>query len=81
MEYELVKIVCQAVIAKRENGQIVGEDEAPPRACYTLEEILAYRGAIAESINEANAAASAEQNGDGQLEALPGVLPEEVEAE
>lgn len=49
MQFELVKIVCVAIVSQREGDKIVGEIESPRVACYDEGQLVAYRkNALAE---------------------------------
>jgi hypothetical protein len=62
MSFELVKIVCVAVIAERDGDSIVGEQESPQKACYSNEELVEYRSQILGEIAAKNAELAAVPN-------------------
>jgi hypothetical protein len=61
VSFELVKIVCTAVVQERdEQGSIIGEQESPPAACYSLAQLVEFRSRAESDVLAANAKRAAE---------------------
>lgn len=54
MEFELVKIVCTAVIATRNGDRIIGEDESRPFPCYSPEQMTEHWEAVIAEVAARN---------------------------
>jgi hypothetical protein len=64
-QLELVKVICQSVVAVREDGQIVHEIEGERLPAYTPDQLQAYYERALEEVKQQNEAmAAAAGNGN-----------------
>lgn len=54
MQLELTKVIVRAVVAEREDGQIVGERVTDEVAFYTEDQLAAYMPQLKTEIDEEN---------------------------
>jgi len=53
-KYEMIKVVCQAVIATRDGDRIIAEDVSPQTPCYSKEACQKFYIDAAEEVKQLN---------------------------